>query len=444
MGADSTSLRSLCETFDADARGADMLDLVKRLYPICRSITGAGNRKTLAILSERLDLHIHEVPSGTPVLDWTVPPEWTIREAWIKDPHGRKIVDFARHTLHVVSYSLPVHQTLSLEKLAPHLHSLPDRPDWIPYRTSYYQETWGFCLADSLKQALVPGDYEVCIDAELKPGHLTYGELVLPGATGEEFLFSTHICHPSLANDNLSGIAVATQLAQVLAKIPRRYTYRFLFIPGTIGSITWLARNPETVRKIRHGLVLSCLGDGGPPTYKKSRCGNAPIDQAVAHVLRQHGRAHGLQEFSPYGYDERQYGSPGFNLPVGLFMRSPHGTYPEYHSSGDNLDFVQPEALADSLRILMETVETIEGNGVYLNTHPLGEPQLGRRGLYDALGGANERHERQMALLWVLNQSDGAHSLLDIADRAALPFHRIHFAADKLVECKLIERTPEG
>lgn len=443
MGTTPPTLRSLGETFDAAARGAEMLDLVRRLYPICRSITGAGNRQTLAILSERLDLRIHEVPSGTPVLDWTVPPEWTIRDAWIQDPQGRKIVDFARHNLHVVNYSQPVHRTLPLAELLPHLHSLPDRPDWIPYRTSYYQETWGFCLADSVKQALVPGDYEVCIDAELKPGHLTYGELVLPGATAEEFLFSTHICHPSLANDNLSGIAVATQLAQLLAGSPRRYTYRFLFIPGTIGSITWLARNLETVRKIRHGLVLSCLGDAGQPTYKKSRRGDAPIDQAVAHGLRHAGQPHALQDFSPYGYDERQYGSPGFNLPVGLFMRSPHGTYPEYHSSGDNLDFVRADALADSLRLLLATVETIEGNGTYLNTHPLGEPQLGRRGLYDNLGGANERHERQMALLWVLNQSDGAHSLLDIADRAHLPFHRIQDAARRLAECGLLKPKPE-
>lgn len=443
MGATPPSPWSLVETFDAAARGADMLDLVRRLYPICRSITGAGNRQTLAILAERLDLRIHEVPSGTPVLDWTVPPEWTIRDAWIQDPQGRKVVDFQRHNLHVVNYSQPVRRTLPLAELLPHLHSLPDRPDWIPYRTSYYQETWGFCLADSAKQALVPGDYEVCIDAELKPGHLTYGELVLPGATAEEFLFSTHICHPSLANDNLSGIAVATQLAQLLAGIPRRYTYRFLFIPGTIGSIAWLARNPETVRKIRHGLVLSCLGDAGQPTYKKSRRGDAPIDQAVAHVLRHGGCPHGLQEFSPYGYDERQYGSPGFNLPVGLFMRSPHGTYPEYHSSGDNLDFVRPEALADSLRLLLATVATIEGDGTHLNTQPMGEPQLGRRGLYDNLGGANERHERQMALLWVLNQSDGAHSLLDIADRANLPFPRIQDAARQLAECGLLKPKTE-
>jgi aminopeptidase-like protein len=444
MAAASPCLRSSIETFESERHGREMLELVTRLYPICRSITGAGTRQTLAILSESLDLQIHEVPSGTPVLDWTVPPEWNVRAAWIKDPQGRKIVDFARHNLHVVNYSLPVHQTLSLEQLAPHLHSLPDRPDWIPYRTSYYQATWGFCLADALKQTLVPGDYEVFIDADLKPGHLTYGELVLPGATADEFLFSTHVCHPSLANDNLSGIAVATQLAQLLAKIPRRYTYRFLFIPGTIGSITWLARNAERVQNIRHGLVLSCVGDAGCPTYKKSRCGNAPIDQAVAHVLRHSGRAHGLQDFSPYGYDERQYGSPGFNLPVGLFMRSPHGTYPEYHSSGDNLDFVRPDALADSLRLLIETVEVIEGNDVYLNTHPKGEPQLGRRGLYDQVGGANERHARQMAMLWALNQSDGGPALLDIAEKSGLPFSRLREAADRLLACGLLAPAGKG
>ncbi len=439
MGAASPSFRSLCETFDAGRQGAEMAELIQQLYPICRSITGEGNRKTLAILSGRIGLQIHEVPSGTPVLDWTVPPEWNIRDAWIQDPRGRKIVDFRRHNLHVVGYSQSIHLTLPLDKLAPHLHSLPEHPDWIPYRTSYYHETWGFCLPDSLKRSLAPGNYEVFIDAELKPGHLTYGELVLPGATDEEFLFSIHICHPSLANDNLSGIAVATRLAQLLAKAKRRCTYRFLFIPGTIGSITWLARNTALARKIRHGLVLSCVGDAGHPTYKKSRCGDAMIDQAVAHVLRHSGRAHVLQDFSPYGYDERQYGSPGFNMPVGLFTRSPHGTYPEYHTSADNLDFVRPEALADSLRLLIEVVETIEGNATVLNTHPMGEPQLGRRGLYDALGGANDRKERQMALLWVLNQSDGRHSLLDIADRAAIPFHRIESAAKSLEKCALIE-----
>lgn len=438
MNDKAATLSSLCDSFDAEREGSGLFDLAARLFPICRSITGEGNRRTLALLAEHLTLQVHEVPSGTPVLDWTVPPEWNIREAWIRDPQGRRIVDFQQNNLHVVGYSRPVRQTMALDELRPHLHSLPKHPDWIPYRTSYYNETWGFCLGDSQKQALVPGTYEVCIDSDLKPGSLSYGELVLLGAEPDEFLVSTHICHPSLANDNTSGMVVACRLAALLAGVSRRWTYRFLFIPGTIGSITWLARNRETANRIRHGLVLSCLGDPGAPTYKQSRRGDAVIDRAVAHVLRHTGRPHAVQPFSPYGYDERQYGSPGFNLPVGLFMRSPHGSFPEYHTSADNLDFIRPESLADSLRLLLKTIEVVEGDAVYFNQCPYGEPQLGRRGLYDTLGGANERQTRQLALLWVLNQSDGHHSLLDIAARAELPFYRIEAAARRLLDCGLL------
>lgn len=437
------TLRSLCASFDAECEGSGLFDLAARLFPICRSVTGAGNRQTLGILTERIPLQIHEVPSGTPVLDWTVPPEWAIRDAWIKDPQGRKIVDFQNSNLHVVGYSRPVRESIPLDLLLPHLHSLPEHPDWIPYRTSYYNETWGFCLPDTLKQSLAPGNYDVYIDSDLKPGHLTYGELVLPGATPEEFLVSTHICHPSLANDNTTGMAVACRLAALLADVPRRLTYRFLFIPGTIGSITWLARNRESTGRIRHGLVLSCLGDPGAPTYKQSRNGAAIIDQAVAHVLRQAGRPHTVQPFSPYGYDERQYGSPGFNLPVGLFMRSPHGTFPEYHTSADNLDFIRPESLADSLHLLLETIAVVDGNAAFVNQCPYGEPQLGRRGLYDSLGGANERHKHQMAMLWVLNQSDGDSSLLDIAERSGLPFSRIQEAARRLSLAELLVETED-
>lgn len=426
------------KAWDIGRAGTDMYALIETLYPICRSITGDGNRKTLSVLGEHIDLRVHEVDSGAPVFDWVVPPEWNIRDAWIKDPDGRKIVDFRNHNLHVLGYSRPVHQTLSLEDLKPHLHSLPEHPDWIPYRTSYYRETWGFCVTDRLKNALKPGSYEVWIDADLQPGRLTYGETVLPGATDEEFLFSTHICHPSLANDNLSGIALAVQLARLLKPAERRYTYRFLFIPGTIGSITWLARNTETARRIRHGLVLSCVGDTGFPHYKRSRRGNAPIDRALAHALKHGAPRHEITDFSPYGYDERQYGSPGFDLPVGLFTRSPHGAFPEYHTSADNLDLVRPEALADSLRLVLDAIAILEGDGRYRNTNPMCEPQLGRRGLYDTLGGASDRKERQLALLWVLNQSDGAHTLLDIAERSEQPFARIREAADRLLENDLL------
>lgn len=438
LNSSPQTIESCLENVDFTAAGAEMLALVQRLYPICRSITGDGNRQTLAMLAEKTEIQVHEVPSGTPVLDWVVPPEWNIREGWIKDPEGHRIVDFRQHTLHVVGYSVPVRQTLSLSALLPHLHSLPDHPDWIPYRTSYYQENWGFCVTDYLKNSLPSGDYEVCIDADLKAGHLTYGEVVLPGATEDEFLFSIHICHPSLANDNLSGMVVAEQLIRLLRGVDRRYTYRFLFIPGTIGSITWLALNRDRVSNIHHGLVLSCLGDAGIAHYKRSRRGDTVIDEAVGHVLRHRPAGHEIQDFVPYGYDERQYGSPGFNLPVGLLTRSPHGTFSEYHTSADSPDFVKAESLADSLRLLLEIIQVVEGNHIYLNTSPLGEPQLGRRGLYDTLGGANERQLAQLALLWVLNQSDGSHSLLDIAVRAALPWRRIQQAAHRLLACDLL------
>ena len=439
------TIDDLIATLDAEPYGHRLHALIERLFPICRSITGAGNRETLAILREQVDLECHEVPSGTEVFDWVIPPEWTIRDAWIKDPQGRKIVDFQQCNLHVVGYSEPVRGRFPLEELQPHLHSLPDQPDLIPYRTSYYQRTWGFCLAHRHREALTPGTYEVCIDADLKPGHLTYGERLIPGASKREVLISTHLCHPSLANDNLSGISVAIHLIQLLQQIPLQYSYRFLFIPGTIGSITWLARHQQEQqdRRIAHGLVLSCLGDAGPLNYKQSRSGDAPIDRAVALALRDTGRPHAIHPFSPYGYDERQYCSPGFNLPVGLLTRSPHGTFPEYHTSADNLSFVQPEALCDSLRLLLRIVELLETDRSYFNCLPYCEPQLGKRGLYDTLGGANDRAQQQLALLWVLNQSDGFAALSAIARKSGLPYPLIRAAADRLVAAGLIEDPPD-
>ena len=437
------SLFAALDALDRPAAGADMHALARRLFPICRSLSGAGNRETLAVLRETLPLHIVEVPSGTPVLDWTVPPEWTVREAWIRDPAGRVIVDFRNHNLHLVGYSAPVRRKLPLAELQKHLHSLPAQPDLIPYRTSYYNATWGFCLPHALRETLPEGEYEVCVDTTLAPGSLSIGELVLPGATTDEVLISTHICHPSLANDNLSGIAVALRLAAMLSSLPRRHTFRFVFLPGTIGSITWLARNREAAARIRHGLVLSCVGDPAAPAYKKSRRGDAAIDRAMAHVLEHRSPDARVLEFSPYGYDERQYGSPGFNLPVGLFMRSVFGTFPEYHTSADNLDFITPGALADSLALVLEALAVVEGDRIYLNTSPDGEPMLGRRGLYEAIGGGNDRQTRQLAMLWVLNQSDGTNSLLDIAVRARLPFRLIRDAADLLLQTDLLIPTPD-
>ncbi len=422
---------------DQKAIGLAMHARLTSLYPICRSITGDGVRQTLAELRSTIPLEIHDVPSGTQVFDWTVPNEWNIRDAWIRNAAGQRVVDFKNTNLHVVSYSTPIHATMPLSELRPHLHSLPDQPDAIPNLTSYYKEDWGFCLSHNALTALKDGDYEVCIDATLAPGSLTYGEYFLPGELSDEVLFSAHVCHPSLANDNLSGIVVAAELAaELAARIQRRYSYRFLFIPATIGAITWLALNEAGTERIKHGLVLSGIGDAGAITYKRSRQATAAIDRVVAFVLASNVVPHTIQDFSPYGYDERQFCSPGFNLPVGRFSRTPYGTYPEYHTSGDNPSFVKPESLAESLRILHKIVAVLEGNQLYLNTNPKCEPQLGNRGLYQELSNKGET----MAMLWVLNLSDGGNTLLDIAERASMPFERILSVAAILESNGLLSR----
>jgi aminopeptidase-like protein len=428
------------ETRSSAEIGNELHRFAAELFPICRSITGEGIRRTLALIQSRIPLEISEVPTGTSVFDWTVPKEWNIRDAYIKDGRGKKVVNFQLSNLHLLNYSVPVRAKMALGELKPHLFTVPEHPDWIPYRTSYYQENWGFCMTHNQMLGLNEGEYEVCIDSTLEPGHLTYGELYLPGRSSDEVLISCHACHPSLANDNLSGLTVATVLAHLLSEKKRRYSYRFLFIPGTIGAITWLARNRERAARIRHGLVLTGIGDAGGFHYKKSRRGNAEIDRAIAHVLRHNGEPYELLEFSPYGYDERQYCSPGFNLPVGCLMRSVWGTFPEYHTSADNLDFIKPESLAGSLRVCAAVVDVLENNFRYCNQNPYCEPQLGKRNLYRSTGGESIATEIN-ARLWVLNFSDGEHSLLDIAERSGLPFSAISDAADGLCESGLLVRT---
>lgn len=419
--------------------GEEMYQLVTRLYPICRSITGNGVRQTLQILQEYISLDIREVPTGTQVFDWTVPKEWNIRDAWIKDPSGKVIMDFKDHNLHVLNYSTPVHKIVSLDELRPHLFSLPDKPDWIPYRTSYYNENWGFCLTHNQLVTLQEGEYEVYIDSSLTDGSLSYGEYFIPGQTTEEVLISCHICHPSLANDNLSGISLAVRLAQWLHTQPRRYSYRFVFIPGTIGSITWLSINEEQAFQIKHGLVATLVGDSGKFTYKKSRRGDAEIDRAVAHALKHSELPYQIIDFFPYGYDERQYCSPGFNLAVGCLMRTPHGQYPEYHTSADNLELVRPKNLTESYQLYETVIQMLEGNRIYVNQNPKCEPQLGKRGLYRAISGDNHTKSYEMAMLWVLNFSDGEHSLLDIAERAGIPFAFVQKVAVLLEEHGLLK-----
>jgi len=435
----------LLKEFDQKDRGTigrELHGFASELFPICRSITGDGIRSTLSRIQQRIPLETSEVPTGTPVFDWTVPKEWNIRDGYIKAANGERVIDFRKCNLHVLNYSTPVHATMSLSELKPHLFTIPTKPEWIPYRTSYYNENWGFCLSHNQMLALADGEYEVCIDSTVEDGSLSYGECYLPGRTSDEVLISCHACHPSLANDNLSGLSVATFLAQLLAGQDLRYSYRFLFIPGTIGAITWLARNREAAGRIRHGLVLTCVGDDGPFHYKKSRRRDEAIDRAAAHVLAHESESSQILEFEPYGYDERQYCSPGFNLPVGCLMRSVWGTFPEYHTSADNLEFIRPLRLAESLRMCVAIVDVLESNRRYHNLNPYGEPQLGKRNLYRSTGG-NAIDKEINARLWVLNLSDGEHSLLDIAERSGMPFAAIHEAADLLCQNALLSAVPE-
>jgi aminopeptidase-like protein len=429
----------------ADRKPAiDLHSLVTELFPINRSLTGAGVRETLGVIARYIDLTINEVASGTPTLDWTVPMEWNIRGASISTLSGHRLVDFADNNLHVLGYSKPVQGVISRADLARHVHTLPDQPDLIPYRTGYFADDWGFCLSHELWQTMTDENYRVEIDSDLSSGSMTYGELFLPGQTDQEVLVTCHICHPSLANDNLSGIAVMTALAMRQARRTRRLGYRFLFLPATIGAITWLDRNQTMLDRVRYGIVLTCLGDPSPFHYKESRRG-ATIDRAVAHVLRHSGHQYEVMPFNPYGYDERQFCSPGFDLPVGCLMRGVHGTFPEYHTSADNLEFVRPECLDQSYALIESILDLLDQNRTFARVDGRGEPQLGRRGLYRAIAGQREAGgATQMDLLWFLNLADGKHSLLDMAIRADVPFARLEAAARLAVEAALVRERPSS
>jgi aminopeptidase-like protein len=417
--------------------GAQLHAFATELYPICRSITGAGVRKTLALIGRRIELEWHEVPSGTRVFDWEVPLEWNIEDAWVKDSDGRRVVDFQAHNLHILNYSEPVRTALTLEQLRPSLHTIPAHEEWIPYRTSYYRRQWGFCLRHRQLEGLRPGKYQVVVDSSLAPGSLTYAECVIPGRSKQEVLFFTHICHPSLANDNTSGMAVATALAGWLAAEPRRYSYRLVFAPGTIGSLCWLQRNERRLQRVRHGLVLGLLADPAPFTYKRSRRGDCEIDSVVEYVTRAIDSQARVIPFEPYGYDERQLCSPGFNLPVGRLTRSVNDGYVQYHSSADDLSLISAGRLEQSLAACKQVVEVLESNRHYVNLSPKGEPRLGKRGLYGAVGGLSPA-DRERAMLWVLNQSDGTASVLDIAKRSGIAWPVISAAADELAKASLL------
>ena len=427
-----------------DAIGTEAYELIRRLYPLCRSLTGSGVRATFDVLEEHIPLVRTEVASGSKVLDWTVPDEWNIRDAYIATPDGTRVVDFQRSNLHVVSYSEPVRARMSLDALRERLHSLPDQPDVVPYRTSYYHRTWGFCLSHRQLCELAPDDYDVVIDSTLEPGHLTYAELRLDGASDEEVLVSTYVCHPSLANDNLSGIAVATMLAQELARRELRYSYRFLFAPGTIGPLAWLHANRDTLDRVAHGLTVSCIGDRGGLTYKRSRRTDSEVDRAAELALRDSGLAHRVVEWEPWGGDERQFCSPGFDLPVGCLMRTPHGEFAGYHTSADSLERISAQSLGESVRVCLDVVEVLESNRTCVNLSPYGEPQLGRRGLYRSSGGAVQSPDDERALLWVLNLSDGGASLLDIAARSQIAYAVIQRAAERLEQAGLLAVATSG
>ncbi len=422
------------------SEGAEIYGLVKRLFPICRSLTGRGVRESLRVFQEYLPLKMVEVPTGKKVLDWTIPKEWNIKDAYIKNKAGQRIVDFKKNNLHVVGYSSPIREKMKLAELKKHIHTLPHQPDSIPYATSYYKNYWGFCMSERQFKTLKDETYDVAIDSTLTQGTLTYGEYVMKGQLKDEFLLSTYICHPSLANDNLSGPALTAVLAAYLSKFKLKYTYRFLFIPETIGAIAWLSQNEKTLSKIKQGLVVTCVGDKGKSTYKKTRAGNHLIDRAVEKVLIDSGEEYLIRDFWPQGSDERQFSSPSYNMAVGSLMRTPYGCYPEYHTSADNLDFITASDLQNTFEKYIQTLDIIEHNGVYMNLIGKGEPQLGKRGLYGNVGGQNQLNKRLEAQAWVLNFSDGQHSLLDIAYKSRLRFELIRDVVPPLLEHGILKK----
>lgn len=439
--SDAASLSLL----DANMAGRRAYALAEELFPICRSITGAGLRQTLRRLRDQIStLTIHEVPSGTPCFDWTVPNEWTIREAYIEGPDGRRIVDFSDSNLHVVNYSCPVDAVFSLEDLRPHLHSIPEMPGAIPYVTSYYKERWGFCLPHKVLQSLAPGKYRAKIDSSISPGSLTYGEVILPGTSSNEVFLSTYVCHPSLANNELSGPVVATEILKWLSALPsRRYTYRAVFLPETIGSVAYLSRNLDILKaNVVAGFNVTCVGDDRHYSYLPSRNGKTLADRAALHALKHHA---GAEKYLTYtfldrGSDERQYCSPGVDLPIASLMRSKYGEYPEYHTSLDNLDLITETGLSGSIALLAKALTAIENNTVYRTT-VLCEPQLGRRGLYPTLG-TRAGSTSVRTLMNVLAYADGSHDLLSIAELLSVPVWDLKSATDLLVTHGLLAEVP--
>jgi len=422
--------------------GKVMHSFIADLFGICRSITGEGVRETLRYINKIVPLNILEVPSGTEVFDWKVPDEWNIKDAWVKDSKGNKVIDFKKSNLHIVSYSIPFEGEVTLDELKKHLHTLPDNPEAIPYVASYYQKEWGFCLAYDDYKNLEDSKYYVKIDSTLEQGSMTYGELIIEGKTDKEILLSTYICHPSMANNELSGPAVTTFLAKHILEQADKpfYTYRILFLPETIGSILYLSMHcEEMIKNTMAGYLLTCLGDSGNLSYLQTRCENQLVDRVTMHVL-----ANGLNEYKLYDYldrgsDERQYNYPSINLPVGSLMRSKYREYPEYHTSKDNLNFVTPEALHDSLMTYQKCIDALEHNHLYMVT-TFCEPHMSKYNLYPDRG-AQMPSELIFKRMNILNYCDGEHDLLSIAEKLKTPIWELYEDIDILLENKLIKRV---
>lgn len=413
-----------------------------RLWPINRSLTGNGNRETLKILSGLAEIKISEIPSGTECFDWTVPPEWNVNEAWIKDSKGNTIVDFRKNNLHLMSYSEKFSGRLKLKELKEHLYTLQKQPDVIPYLTSYYKRRWGFCISHNQFLNLKDDEYQVLIDSDLNPnGSMTIGEAVIKGSTDDEVLFSTYICHPSMANNELSGPLVTSFIYNELKKNPKpRFTYRFLFLPETIGAVYYLSVNGKQLReKLKAGYVVTCIGDPGRFTYKRSRRGNTLADRAAEYVLNNSGKEFVIEDFFPTGSDERQYCSPGFDLPVGSLMRTRYGKYVEYHTSADDKNFISFQGMEESVKKYLEIISVLEANYFYISKNPFCEPQLGKRGLYPTVGSDKETSMHVDSYMWILSFADGSNDMLRIAEKSGIGFKKLTDAAEKLIEKELIE-----
>jgi aminopeptidase-like protein len=428
---------------DFEACGTGMHALAAQLFPICRSITGDGVRQTLRVLKEHIPLEMHEVPSGTRVFDWVIPKEWNIRDAYVLGPQGEKIVDFRRNNLHVLGYSTPVDMSVSLAELQRHLYSLENQPDAIPYITSYYEERWGFCLSHNQRLRLDDGMYRVVIDSDLRDGHLTYGELRLPGQSEQEVFLSTNVCHPSMANNELSGPVVTTWLAKWIQSAPRRYSYRIVFVPETIGSLTYMSRNlAELERKVVAGFNVVCVGDERAYSYLPSRRGDTLADRAALAVLRDRHPDFVSYPYLERGSDERQYCSPGADLPVASVMRSMYRKYPEYHTSLDDLSVITPAGLQGGFEVLRDCLELVERNRVYTAT-TVGEPQLGRRGLFPTLG-TRDWDSRLRAMLDLLAYADGNHDLIGISETIGIPVHELYALVEVLAGAGLLKESRTG